>query len=413
MSIERAKLIPMNGNNADLNSAIDVQFNPTTLKVSLANTLKESSQNASSQAAQYVNKSTSSLTVELIFDTTYIEPPSNNQSGAAQGASSSSANTSNQITEGSDVRLQTKKIAEAFIKPIGSGKNMKAPKRCQFRWGAFEFVGLVQSFEETMDFFSPEGRPLRATVSLKLSEDRYQFNTRTTNQAARTPPTLSSTGNQAAGAGAGGNNQNQSPVPGVSGANAGNWRDTSLFNGIETPRMPSLPTIALPQISLSASVGISGGVGVGLGIGGGLSLGGGISAKINLSATLNGPSIGSSASKSGAASTSKSVSSSSSQQAKASAPTPAFKFGNSTRLGTGIAGAFNPNPGASGSLNAGSLMNGSAQLRDLGATATGGSTSASGGEDSGGNTSSSGRVKSGVSVAGLLKNSADSGVGFD
>ena len=40
--LERAKLIPVSGNNdtPDLENAIDVQFNPISLKVTLSNTLK-------------------------------------------------------------------------------------------------------------------------------------------------------------------------------------------------------------------------------------------------------------------------------------------------------------------------------------------------------------------------------------
>jgi len=430
MSFERAKLIPMNGTNADLSKAVDVQFNPTTLKVSLSNTLRENARNGSSQAAQYVDKSTSSLTVELIFDTTYIEPPSSAQNGApghsADAASSHSSGASgsgshpanqNQISEGSDVRLQTKKIADAFIKPVGSGSNMQAPKRCQFRWGAFEFTGLVQSFEETLDFFSPEGRPLRATVALKLSEDRYQFTTRETADAQRNTPQLSPTGagENATGQGAGGNNQGVNPVPGGSGAagSNGSWRDNAMFNGIESPRLPSAPSLALPSLSMSASLGVSASAGIGfglsagIGISGGLSLGGGLSATLSLNTSLGSGSAGAGGSKS--------------QGTPAPKTSPAFKYGNSGSLGTGIEGAFNATPKASTSLNASSLKSGALQLRTTPSSGSATSRTASAARPSGSNQASggatpveggTGRVRGGVSVAHLVKNS-DTGVGFD
>lgn len=156
IAIERGKLIPVNGENdsPDLENAVDVQFNPTTLKVSLSNTLKQNERNGSSRSAQFVDKSSSNLTVELIFDTTYIEQPGNTQSGSQQASSAGSSQSQDAVEQGADVRLQTKKIADTFIKPVAEGENLRAPKRCLFQWGAFEFLGMVQSFDETLDFFS-------------------------------------------------------------------------------------------------------------------------------------------------------------------------------------------------------------------------------------------------------------------
>lgn len=412
IAIERGKLIPVSGDNdsPDLDNAIDVQFNPSSLKVSLSNTLKENARNGNSRSAQFVDKSSSNLTIELIFDTTYIEAPGGAGQGSGQTASSSGSNSSSKkaIEQGSDVRLETKKIADTFIKPVEDGKKMKAPKRCLFQWGAFEFLGLVQSFDETLDFFSPEGRPLRATVSLKLSEDRYQFRNRAVEQAARTTPSLSSTG---AGP-QGGSGQTAAPVPGTSGEGVGNWRDTSLFNGIESPRMPSLSVVAVPSVSLSASMGVS--AGIGLGLGAGVNISGGISANVSasLSASVN---VGtSSVNNAGVTKAAPAVPS----------PSPAFKFGNSASLGTGIEGAFNP-AGKKGSLNAAHMQSGSASLRPEARNAAasgqaGPAASVSAGERplstaaaQQAGARSVGRKSSGVSVSNLLKAAADSGVGFD
>ena len=38
----------------------------------------------------------------------------------------------------------------------------------RFAWGDFRFDGHVEALEETLDYFSPEGRPLRARLSLSL-----------------------------------------------------------------------------------------------------------------------------------------------------------------------------------------------------------------------------------------------------
>ncbi len=425
--LERAKLIPVSGNNdtPDMQNAIDVQFNPTTLKVSLSNTLKENGRNGNSRATQYVDKSSSTLSVELVFDTTYIEAPASNTAQNSSADGSASSNNRNRIEQGSDVRVQTKKIADAFVKPIGSGARMRAPKRCLFQWGAFKFIGLVDSFEETVDFFSPKGRPLRATVSLKLKEDRYQFLSNDSSAlAAQQTPTLSFTGNgantkQAGGGSGAGNgaptpNQSTPPVPGGS-AGPGSWRDNAMFNGIESPRLPAVPTLAIPSVSLSAGAGfgISGGVGIGLSAG--LSISAGISASVsaNISAKVS--------VKAGLSTGAAAGARSATQQGAPSAPTasaasPAFKFGNSAALGTGVPGAFHPNPEAS--LKASSLQYGSAQLRaEPSAPSASGASIPSGASaplaGAARSAATEARSRHGVSVASLVKTAADRGVGFD
>lgn len=229
--LEHAKLIPVKGqqDTPDLDKAVTVQFNPVTLKVGLSNTLKAGKRSSSKKSAQFVDKSSSSLTVELVFDTT---------------------------VEGTDVRLKSKLIAEKFMEPIPAGKKLKAPERCRFQWGAFAFVGMVESFDETVDFFSPEGTPLRCTVSLKLSQDKFQFITDKAAQAARETPKLSSTGADTQPGDGGKRNGNQKTVNQASkegGKDEKDWRDTALFNGVESPRMPSVPVLAVPQVGASAS----------------------------------------------------------------------------------------------------------------------------------------------------------------
>jgi hypothetical protein len=421
--LERAKLIPVSGNDdtPDMNNAVDVQFNPVTLKVSLSNTLKPNTSQSNSRATQFVDKSSSTLTIELVFDTTYIETPA----GDDQSGDNSQSDSQNQIEQGSDVREQTRKIADKFMKPVESGSQMQAPSRVLFQWGSFEFVGMVQSYDETLDFFSPKGRPLRATVSLKLSEDRYQFRSNdSAAQDAEQSPTLSFTGNSSSG----GANQDTGPVPGSSADGAGSWRDNAMFNGIETPRLPSVSALALPSVELSAGVGfgISGGAGIGasmgVGVSGGISVSGGVSASISASVNLTGTSSGSSSSSSSSAST---TTSSTASSATAASVTPGYKYGNSSALGTNVPGAFSPN--LKTSLKASSLQQGSQQLRaqssQAGSSASATKASAAGATQSKTATSAQSsavrqnsdrsRTTHGTSVTSLLKKTQDSGVGFD
>jgi len=325
---ERAKLIPVTGANdqPEMDAAVDVQFNPATLKVSLSNTLKENPRGGNSRSAQFVDKSSSSLAVELIFDTTRIDSQAEaiyRERAQAEGRDRQA------ITPGSDVRLLTKPIAEAFCMPVESGDQMLAPKRCLFQWGAFEFMGMVDSFDETLDFFSPEGRPLRATVALKLSEARYQFRNRDVEQAERDTPTLTPTGNSNEPAGSDGPGQDAGPLQSGVAGKPQNWRDTALYNGIENPRMPSAALLATPSVSMGASLGA------------GASAGMSVSAGASVSATA-GLGIGAGTT--------------------IQATPPAFRFGASGTLGTGIEGAFSGGQVSAG-LSAGGIASGGASLR--------------------------------------------------
>ncbi len=269
---ERGKLIPVSGENdePDMENAIDVQFNPVTLKVTLSNTLKDGEKNGSSNAAQFVEKSSSSLSLDLMFDTTRADK--DNDDGFAEGA---------------DVRDLTKKIAEAFMKPVpGDNNKMQAPKRCLFQWGSFEFIGMVESYDETLEFFSPQGRPLRAKLALKLKEDRFQFRQRSGfDPAAPVMPDFAPTGQTDDDAG-GKASQEETPVPGPSEGD-NNWRDTSDFNGIENPRIPGVSTLSKPRPGCRSGGGLSAGVSTGLGASVSMKAAASLSASASLNANLN------------------------------------------------------------------------------------------------------------------------------
>jgi hypothetical protein len=93
----------------------------------------------------------------------------------------------------------------------------------------------------------------------------------------------------------------------------------------------------------------------------------------------------------------------------ATAVPPAFKFGHSSALGTRIPGAFSPT--LNNSLKASSLQHGSLQLRTPSAAPE--SQVGAGSTNIRTTGSVSARSQQGVSVAALLNNSSDRGVGFD
>lgn len=215
-NIARAELVEIRefSSSADaLSSAQDgtrvkVQFNPQTLKVNLANQLAAGDQPGGG-SAQYVGSSTSKLTVELIFDTTVPDP---DDPGA-----------------GPDVRAKTEKVAY-FVTAASQpdAENRRTPPKVRFQWGSFIFEGVAESFDETLEYFSEDGVPLRATVSLSMSRPSIVFMRGASN------------------GGSGGNTGATSPLdsarPGDSiasmaariGASA-DWKGIASANGIDDP----------------------------------------------------------------------------------------------------------------------------------------------------------------------------------
>jgi hypothetical protein len=244
--LSKAVLIPLDAQNQDApeDSWISVQFNPASLKVTLSNTLKDSnSGGGQSKAAQFVDKSESTLAIELVFDTSVLD------------AENLSETDGTQTLLHKDVRLQTQKIASEFMKPQDAESNQpKAPKRCRFQWGSFSFIGMLSSYNETLDYFSAEGVPLRATLALSFKQDNYQFDIIDLKDALRQQGRLAADG------------EGVSAVDANVAANRDpkQWRDTAMYNGMENPRFSDDQGVVVPP---------SGGGTVGSGNAGGYSYG--------------------------------------------------------------------------------------------------------------------------------------------
>ena len=194
-------------------ATVTVQFNPETLKVTYTNTVAGDDQSGGA-AIQYVSKSSTKLAVDLWFDAT-----------ADPGLD--------------DVRDATRKVNHFFV-PVEQGEGL-APPAVRFAWGSFVFEGVMASMDETLDFFSADGRPQRAKVSISITSQFLQFLSRDLGAASGSP-----------GA------RPQTPAPAGVGlqqllGRAGNpegWQAIALANGIETPRF--LPTGGFVDIDLKA-----------------------------------------------------------------------------------------------------------------------------------------------------------------
>jgi hypothetical protein len=218
-----------------------VHFNPASLLIEVSNTLPEQGE----QRRQYTARTTAKLTVDLVFDST---------------------------DTGTDVRQSTKAII-AFMDP----SNLQAPPVVRFDWGAFSFSGMIESYKETIEFFSNEGVPLRSTVNLILARQDMVFEhpgqqTKADQQRKQPVDAPRSQGGRGV-----------NDAARAAGDEAGG-RQLATANQLESMRFPSGPVTVDPEFSIAspaafasagAGLGISGGAGVGVSGGAGIGISGG------------------------------------------------------------------------------------------------------------------------------------------
>jgi hypothetical protein len=271
-NLERAELRELDPEFTDTINEdrwVKVQFNPETLKVTFANQIAQGSgagDQRGSSSRQFVGAGTTKLGLQLWFDVT--------------------APTAN--AKAKDVRELTQRVAYFITpKPLdgaggaapapaaggggGSGGQQQpqfAPPAVRFIWGTFQFDGIMEQLEENLEFWSADGRPLRASVTLGLSAQKitFAFNKEKAGGASSGP---------AAGATPGTKPLAQAPagstLPGLAAAaGAGaSWQSIAAANGIEDAlRLP-----AGQLVDLSARVDV-GGAGAGIGISAGIGIGG-------------------------------------------------------------------------------------------------------------------------------------------
>jgi hypothetical protein len=187
-------------------SPVTVDFNPETLRVTYTNTIEAKDQTGGA-AMQFVAKSATKLAVELWFDVTTDR-------------------------SAKDVRERTKKV-NALMTPQEKKQGRKAkfvPPGVRFQWGSFLFDGVMESMDETLEFFSPEGRPLRSRVSLSLSSQEIQYHIE---KAAGTPSTPGTQPREQVRQG-----ESIQQAMGRAGRPE-DWQQVAAANGIENPRLPT------------------------------------------------------------------------------------------------------------------------------------------------------------------------------
>ncbi|MCB0205208.1 MAG: LysM peptidoglycan-binding domain-containing protein [Caldilineae bacterium] len=153
MSPEKASLTPYTSQgNPDEDKKLFVHFNPESLRISRRAQVAGGNPGTGNKDSTTVQQATQSkatgysatLSVELLFDTT---------------------------DSGDDVLAYTEQIAAMVSQGTpGTSDSGEARTRVRFLWGTLMFKGTIDSMEETVDYFSEEGKPLRSTVSLSMSE---------------------------------------------------------------------------------------------------------------------------------------------------------------------------------------------------------------------------------------------------
>jgi Contractile injection system tube protein len=238
---------------------VNVHFNPVSLKHTIENTLEDSS---GGSAKQYVKQSTAKLKMELVFDTTH---------------------------DGSDIRRITDQIAQ-FLQP----DTQKVPPIVLFEWGVYKFQGMLESFDETLDFFSSNGMPLRAAVNISLSsQDKVFENSQYSSfdqQNSLTPDVVDVA---APSAPSGGSNGQAATALATRGGDGRAGRAIATANGLETMRFASGPLTVDASVTLGAptafasggvSGGVSGGISGGVSVGASASIGAKASAGVSATA---------------------------------------------------------------------------------------------------------------------------------
>ena len=250
MKLEKAQLQELDANFAreiNQDKRVTVQFNPETLKVSFANQIQTPSGSGDQRgtpARQFVGAGTTKLSVQLWFDVNAPQATGTNES---------------------DVRKLTQQVAY-FITPAKTSDNPPkyVPPAVRFIWGSFQFDGLMESMEESLEFWSGEGKPLRASVSINLSQQQitaFVFRPTTTPPGAAGPsgsPVGTAPLTQAP---AGSNMQGLADSAGV----GNNWQAIASANGIENPRLLSPGQLIDLNAGVNATASVSGSVSLGIG----------------------------------------------------------------------------------------------------------------------------------------------------
>lgn len=259
-------------------TAENVQFNPASLRVTTTNQLDDDHPNQVSKPTGF------KLDVELLFDSTHDGSDIFQKTRAIRDAATATAQGATAPAGGSG----------------GSGANSRSGTAASglslvtFSWGTTHYRGYIESLNETLDYWSSDGVPLRSTLQISIKGTTENFLTGTYGTVARytenpAPRALEIVATDAASdqarftrtAAAGGDGSTGRALAGLNGVE--NMRGgTSAFAGASAGAFASAGAGAGAGASASASAGASAGAsasaGAFAGAGASASAGAGVSA---------------------------------------------------------------------------------------------------------------------------------------
>ncbi len=143
--LDKAKIIQL----VPKGQEIEVLFNPTEYRLSKSNQFAEVAiPGLGAPMLQFGHGNAQTLSMQLFFDT-YDPLASDKRLGKDQ-----------------DVRLHTGKVTNL----LRINKSLHAPPICQFSWGNFNFIGVLQQADVRFTLFLPSGVPVRATVDVTFKQ---------------------------------------------------------------------------------------------------------------------------------------------------------------------------------------------------------------------------------------------------
>lgn len=255
-------------------SEIDVQFNPASLKLDLANKV-EGGDSKGRQNRQYLGKTSTMLTFDLHFDT------------ADQGTTDAPVS----------VRTLTASV-ERFVLPKGDGNTKEKPPKARFHWDELIIDGIIESVSIDFDLFAPNGTPLRAKMGVSIKEQDAKYELLQTGPGANQPGNATPPGAPGTGPGSSGGGPTNSSGIALAGESAAEFAarmglDPGAWRGIagQLGASSSLSLQAGASINFDANLSVGAGIGISVGVeaSASVSLGASFGLDAKASASVTGP----------------------------------------------------------------------------------------------------------------------------
>lgn len=203
----KAKIIVTTGKGP---KEIPVLFNPTEYSLDASNQFSwQTVPGLSAPVAQFISGETTSLSMELFFDS---------------------------YEQKKDVRTLTKEVTGL----LDVDKDLHAPPICRFVWGSLDFKGIVEKVSQKFTMFLDTGVPVRATLSvtfLAYSTMKEQYQHIPRQSADRTKQRTLKQGEQLW------------MLAHAEYEDPGMWREIAKANGINNPRrLPAGQPLVIPRL---------------------------------------------------------------------------------------------------------------------------------------------------------------------